>query len=128
MGGSWGNEDVFPKWREKYPTPPDLIGVTRVYLTDVDKPVLKANQAMVKSIPMDFKQSLKEYMKPVGFTGFKVDELTPNRTRRAQCTNFLLYYKQDLRGYTLEELRARKKEKMTQQAAQLARPEHVAHT
>jgi len=27
----WTNEDVFPKWREKYPSPPDLIGVTRTY-------------------------------------------------------------------------------------------------
>jgi hypothetical protein len=24
--GEWENTNVFPKWREKYPNPPDLIG------------------------------------------------------------------------------------------------------
>jgi hypothetical protein len=27
---SWSADDVFANWRSKYPTPPDLIGVTRV--------------------------------------------------------------------------------------------------
>jgi hypothetical protein len=29
--GRWDNTNVFPRWREKYPDPPDLVGMTRVY-------------------------------------------------------------------------------------------------
>jgi len=36
-------------------------------------------------------------------------ELTPNKTRRAQCTNWLLYYRMELFGYTIEELRERRR-------------------
>jgi hypothetical protein len=68
----WRPDDVFPKWKEKFPSPPDLIGMQRVYSKEVDTPSLKANQQLVKSIPKDNKQSLKEHLKPMGFTGFKV--------------------------------------------------------
>lgn len=27
-----------------------------------------------------------DHLKPIGFTGYKLDELTPNRTRRAQVS------------------------------------------
>ena len=36
-------------------------------------------------------------------------ELTPNKTRRAQCANWLLYYREELFGYTVEELRERRR-------------------
>ena len=68
----WTPDNVFPKWREKFPSPPDLIGMQRVYSKEVDGPSLKANQQLVKSIAKDNKQSLKEHLKPLGFTGFKV--------------------------------------------------------
>lgn len=42
------------------------------------------NQALVRSVPMEYKRSIMEHLKPIGFTGYKLDELTPNRTRRAQ--------------------------------------------
>lgn len=29
--GRWDNTHVFPKWRARYPDPPDLVGVTRIY-------------------------------------------------------------------------------------------------
>jgi hypothetical protein len=29
--GRWDNTHVFPKWRAKYPEPPDLVGITRIY-------------------------------------------------------------------------------------------------
>jgi hypothetical protein len=50
----------------------------------VDGPVLKANQALVRSIPQECKQNLKEAMGPYGFKGWTMDDLTPNMTRRAQ--------------------------------------------
>ena len=65
----WRPDEVFPKWKEKFPSPPDLIGMQRVYSKEVDTPSLKANQQLVKSIPKDNKQSLKNHLKPMGFTG-----------------------------------------------------------
>jgi len=105
---TWENDKVFPKWKEKFPEPPDLIGMQRIYSKEVDQPSLKSNQQLVKSIPQDNKQSLKEHLKPLGFTGFKISQLTPNKTRRAQCANWLLFFREELFGYTVEELRARR--------------------
>lgn len=105
----WTNEEVFPKWREKFPSPPDLIGMQRIYSKEVDQPSLKSNQQLVRSVPVDNKQSLKTHLKPLGFTGFKFAELTPNKTRRAQCANWLLYYREELFGYTVEELKERRR-------------------
>lgn len=42
------------------------------------------------------------------FMGYSMDELTPTKTRRAQCANWLLYYREQLFGVSLEELIARK--------------------
>ena len=39
----------------------------------------------------------------------QIAELTPNLTRRAQCTNWLLFYRQELFGYTVEELQERRR-------------------
>lgn len=105
----WTAAEVFPNWKEKYPNPPDLIGMARIYSKEVDQPSLKANQSLVRSVPVDNKQSLKTHLKPLGFTGYKYAELTPNKTRRAQCANWLLYYREELFGYTLEELRERRR-------------------
>lgn len=104
MKETWNNDQCFPKWREAYPTPPDLIGMQRIYSKDVDGPSLRANQALVRSIPVHARQSLKKHLRPLGFTGYMVSELTPNKTRRAQCANWLLYYREELFGKTLEEL------------------------
>jgi hypothetical protein len=68
----WGSDEVFPNWREKYPTPPDLIGMKRVYERDVDQISLRSNQALVRSIPVDNKQSLKKELIPLGWTGYQV--------------------------------------------------------
>uniref|UniRef100_A0A7S0N5Q8 Uncharacterized protein n=1 Tax=Pyramimonas obovata TaxID=1411642 RepID=A0A7S0N5Q8_9CHLO len=100
----WDPTNCFPKWAEKYPEPPDVIGVTRTYTKEVDGPVLKANQALVRSIPMECKQNLKAVLKPFGFRGFKMEQLTPNITRRCQATNWLLYYRDYLRGKSMEQL------------------------
>ncbi|KAL3768158.1 hypothetical protein ACHAWO_006528 [Cyclotella atomus] len=105
----WGSDEVFPNWREKYPTPPDLIGMKRVYERDVDQISLRSNQALVRSIPVDNKQSLKKELIPLGWTGYQYKELTPNKTRRAQCANWLIFYREELFGYTVEELRERRR-------------------
>lgn len=108
--GEWDSTDAFAKFREKYPQPPDLIGVTRTYSKEVDEPVLRANQALHRSIPMAYKQGLKTQLKPLGFTGFKLANLTPNMTRRAQVTNWILYYREALHGRTFGEVRRAKEE------------------
>ena len=35
-----------------------------------------------------YKQGIKEKLRPYGFKGFMMDDLTPNKTRRAQCEFF----------------------------------------
>jgi hypothetical protein len=112
----WNNDLLFPKWREKYPTPPDLIGMQRIYSKEVDRPCLKSNQSLVKSVPVHAKQSLKTHLKPLGFKGYKIAELTPNKTRRAQCANWLIYYREELFGYSVEELKARREKRKDAEA------------
>mmetsp|Transcript_4304 Transcript_4304/g.12362 ORF Transcript_4304/g.12362 Transcript_4304/m.12362 type:complete len:309 (+) Transcript_4304:163-1089(+) len=110
--GEWTASEVFPKWKERFPDPPDVIGMQRFYAKEVDRPSLKGNQALHTSIPMEFKQSIKRLLRPYGFTGYMLSELTPNLTRRAQCTNWLLYYREELFGYTLEELKERRQRRL----------------
>ena len=78
VDGAWNADQVFPKWRAKYPQPPDLVGVTRTYSKDVDEVVLRANQALVASIPMKYKGGIKEHLRKVGWTGYLLEGLTPN--------------------------------------------------
>jgi hypothetical protein len=33
----------------------------------VDQPRMKANQALVRSVPMQFKQSIREHLRPEGY-------------------------------------------------------------
>ena len=68
----WTNEEVFPKWKEKFPTPPDFIGMQRIYSKEIDEPCLRSNQQLVRSIPSESKQQLRKHLKPLGFPGFKV--------------------------------------------------------
>ena len=108
----WTSPEVFPKWKERYPTPPDLIGMQRVYTKEIDGELIKNNQRLAVSVPLENKQSLKTFLKePYGFSGYKLSELTPNLTRRAQVTNWLLYYREELFGVTLDELRERRRVK-----------------
>eukprot|EP00546_Thalassionema_frauenfeldii_P014287 CAMPEP_0178914440 /NCGR_PEP_ID=MMETSP0786-20121207/11427_1 /TAXON_ID=186022 /ORGANISM="Thalassionema frauenfeldii, Strain CCMP 1798" /LENGTH=248 /DNA_ID=CAMNT_0020587349 /DNA_START=105 /DNA_END=848 /DNA_ORIENTATION=- len=107
----WKPDEVFPNWREKHPTPPDFIGMRRMYSKDIDEISLRSTQALARSIPLEFKQSLKTHLKPLGFRGFKYAELTPNKTRRAQTANWLLFYREELFGYTVEELKERREKK-----------------
>ncbi|KAL7549619.1 hypothetical protein ACHAWF_012886 [Thalassiosira exigua] len=115
-GESWSPVEVFPKWKERFPTPPDLIGMQRVYSREVDQPSLRSNQALVRSIPADNKQSLKTHLKPLGWTGYQYKGLTPNKTRRAQCANWLIFYREELFGYTVEELREKRRLKKEAEA------------
>lgn len=123
VNNKWNNEKVFPKWKEKYPSPPDCIGMQRIYSKEVDQVSLKANQSIVRSVPVDNKQSLKTHLKPLGFTGYKYAELTPNKTRRAQCANWLLYYREELFGFTVEELKERRQKKRDAEEAEKLRLE-----
>ena len=68
----WNASECFPKWKEKYPTPPDFIGMARIFTKEVDRPSLKSNQSLTRSVPSEYKQSLKTHLKPYGFKGYKV--------------------------------------------------------
>ena len=51
----------------------------------------------------------------------KYAELTPNKTRRAQCANWLLYYREELFGFTIEELKERRQKKLEAEEAEKLR-------
>jgi len=119
--GTWDASSVFPNWRKSFAQPPDLIGVTRTYTREVDEPVLRAVQSLQRSVAMEHKNNLRAFLKPLGWNGFKMENLTPNMTRRAQVANWLLYYRESLHGVPVEELRrrreARAKEEEVRRAA-----------
>ena len=106
-----GSDKVFPKWLAKYPNPPDVIGIKRDYRPEIDKDVRNASMDLMRSIPRDYKGGVRQ-LQSVGWKGYKLAELTPNKTRRAQLCNWLIYYREKLFGKTLEQLKEeREKEK-----------------
>ncbi len=115
--GEWDNSKCFPNWRKNYPQPPDLIGVTRTYSREVDEPVLRAVQSLQKSVAMEHKDNLRSFLKPLGWGGFMLEGLTPNKTRRAQVAQWLLYYREALHGVSVEELRRRRAERAAKEEA-----------
>lgn len=64
-----------PAWAAAYPQAPPLVA---------ERP---ASVALTRSIPAPFKQLLKEQL---GFTGYRIGELYPRRTRRATAVSWLL--------------------------------------
>ncbi len=50
-------------------------------------------------------------------------ELTPNKTRRAQCANWILYYREELFGFSVEELKERRQKKKEAEEAEKIRLE-----
>ena len=108
QSSKWDTSAVFPNWAKKYPLPPDLVGVTRTYSREVDEPVLRAVQSLQKSVPTEHKDNLRQTLRPLGWSGFKLDGLTPNKTRRAQVAQWLIYYRLELHGVPVEELKRRK--------------------
>jgi hypothetical protein len=113
----WSPENVFPKWAAAYPEPPDVIGVTRKYFPEVDAPVKAACAALTRSVAQEHKQGIKTTLKHLGWKGYKMDGLTPNMTRRAQAANWLLYYRRELRGVSIEELKRRRAERAAAEEA-----------
>jgi Domain of unknown function (DUF1823) len=79
--GEWDISGVSPDWAAQFPTPPDFMG---------SRP---ATVKLTRSIPAEDKQLLKDEL---GFKGYTVDELTPNRTRRAMAVSWLLSYERQL--------------------------------
>lgn len=91
--GEWDATFVAQEWAEAYPDgPPDFIGSAADYSPATDRPIKKAVQKLTRSIPREHKQILRDVLGPLGFPGWKIDQLTPNRTRRATAVNWILYY------------------------------------
>ena len=65
-------------WKKKFPLAPQVIA-TRA-----------ASVHLTRSIPKEYKQSLKKYL---DFDGYSIDELFPRRTRRATAVNWLIAWK-----------------------------------
>lgn len=80
-------------WRKVYADgPPDFIGKNNNYEPEFDRPVKLAVQRLVRSTKLEHKQLLKEVLGPYGFKGWKISQLTPNRTRRAAAVNWILHW------------------------------------
>ncbi|CAM9405354.1 unnamed protein product [Pylaiella littoralis] len=94
--------------------------MTRRYEKEIDEPTLRAVQFLNKSVPSEHKRLIRERLGPLGFSGLILDELTPNRTRRAQVTNFLLYFRENLWGVPLEEVERRRLERKAKADAESA--------
>ena len=114
----WKPTNVFPKWAARYPEAPDVIGVTRKYWPEIDAPVKEACAALTRSVADDHKQGLKKTLRRLGWKGYRMDGLTPNMTRRAQVANWLLYYRRELRGVPIEELKRRREERRKREEAE----------
>lgn len=93
--GDYDTTHVPSVWLDNYPDPkcpPDFIGSVDDYSPERDRPVKKAVQKLTRSIPQQYKQVLKEKLGPMGFNGWTIKDLTPNRTRRATVANFVIYW------------------------------------
>ena len=91
--GEWNDDFVAGPWKKIYPDgPPDFIGKNGDYTPETDRPVRNAIVRLTRTIPQEHKPILKEVLRPLGFTGWKLDQLTPNRTRRATAVNWILYW------------------------------------
>jgi len=114
----WTPDEVFPNWAKTYPTPPDVLGVTRKYDPKIDAPVKAACAALTRSVPEEHKQGIKTTLTPLGWRGFKMEGLTPNMTRRAQAANWLLFYRRELRGVSIDELKRRREARRAKEEAE----------
>ena len=91
--GTWNNNNVPEVWKSLYPDdPPDFIGKEGQYSPEFDQPIKMANRRLTRTIQQEYKQIFRTVMRPLGFKGWKVAELTPNRTRRAVVVNWILYW------------------------------------
>ncbi len=74
----WISSELTPAyWLEKFVKAPQIISerTASVHLT--------------RSIPMEHKQGLKNFL---NFKGYKINELYPRRTRRATAVNWMIYW------------------------------------
>ena len=73
---AWVTSALTPSyWSEKFVEAPQIIS---------DR---KASVHLTRSIPKEYKQGLKNFLK---FKGYKINELYPRRTRRATAVNWLI--------------------------------------
>ena len=84
----WYAGEATPEyWSNHYQEAPQLIA---------DR---KASVRLTRSIPIQYKQSLKQHL---NFAGYRIGELYPRRTRRATVVNWLLFWLFD-RGESLQQ-------------------------
>jgi len=87
--GTWDTTNVVAEWTEAHGhTPPDFLGSPTNYAPEVDRPVKLAVQRLTRNVPEEDRRLLKDQL---GFRGYKISELTPNRTRRAMIVNWILH-------------------------------------
>ncbi len=89
IGGEWKAGILTPDdWKQAFPSAPAVIAQRQ------------ASVKLTRSIPKKFKQLLKSQL---NFSGYRIGELYPRRTRRATAVNWLLAWLAE-RGQDLDEV------------------------
>lgn len=90
---TWDCSAVPEAWTLEYGTekPPEFIGGGGG-VREVDQVVKFAVRRLSKEIGKEYKQLLKAKLGPLGFKGWTIRDLNPNRTRRATTMNWALFY------------------------------------
>jgi hypothetical protein len=94
----------------RYPIPPDLVGICG-YTPET----IEAVEFLVKTTNEEYHNALERYAKSLGLR-YSPKHITPVAARKAQVTQWLMYYRDNFFGVPTEDLLKRK-----QEAAQAAK-------
>lgn len=101
-GYAWDTAGVFPKWRSKYPIPPDLAG-----LNGYTPETIEAVEFLVRLTAQEYHDALERHAKSRGLR-YSPKHVSPTATRKVEVTQWLMYYRDKYFGMPTEELLRRK--------------------
>jgi hypothetical protein len=91
-GYAWDTTYVFPKWRQRYPIPPDLVGVSG------DTPeTIAAVEFLASTTAEKYQDAVERHCKSQGLR-YIGKQVNPAATRKVQVTQWLMFYRRVLRG------------------------------
>lgn len=103
-GYAWDTTYVFPKWRQRYPIPPDLVGVSG------DTPeTIAAVEFLASTTAEKYQDAVERHCKSQGLR-YIGKQVNPAATRKVQVTQWLMFYRDEYFGVPMEELQRRKQQ------------------
>eukprot|EP00667_Euglena_gracilis_P008361 EG_transcript_8462 len=103
-GFCWDTSNVFPKWRYKYPQPPDLVGISG----DTSK-TIEAVEFLAQLTAETYRNRVAEYSKTLGLR-YNAEHVKPEAEQKVQVTQWIMYYRDQYFGISMEELLNRKQQ------------------